>query len=285
MVRREEIEKQLFIHNRRLQKLKEIEAIYGISTDPSTLIEIEIIELKIFHLERELQELQDHGNDLAFEARETALPPYYSLDYIPVQLTLHFDLSEFTEVLKYSIIRTIARILRISPDQIRSINVRSGSVLLTLEMPVKAAERLVTLYDKRNETIQGLQITKIELLKALFDPYSLSLSMLSAMFASKSIVYFQYEKPSVGKIQKRIERKLYQLAQIIYEYSEILTEFVDLLKVNNVLYREFQSAAVQILVDEDELIKIDKMRSRAFRVNRVFSKVLDDLIFSFARRK
>jgi SOS regulatory protein LexA len=45
-------------HNRRLQKLKELQALQGYSVDPAILLEIEDIEAKIVELKRELYELE-----------------------------------------------------------------------------------------------------------------------------------------------------------------------------------------------------------------------------------
>ncbi len=58
-MKREDIEKLIIIYDRRLQKLKEQQALAGISVDPKILIEIEDIEAKIAELQTELsQEMQ-----------------------------------------------------------------------------------------------------------------------------------------------------------------------------------------------------------------------------------
>ncbi|MBE7555701.1 MAG: FHA domain-containing protein [Anaerolineales bacterium] len=60
MLRQDDVKKLLVNHNRRLQKLKEQQALQGISVDPKILIEIEDIEAEIEELQQELKELENH---------------------------------------------------------------------------------------------------------------------------------------------------------------------------------------------------------------------------------
>lgn len=55
MSRREDIQKLIVLYNRRLQKLREQEALKGISTPPEILIEIEDLEDKLAGLQAELE--------------------------------------------------------------------------------------------------------------------------------------------------------------------------------------------------------------------------------------
>jgi hypothetical protein len=55
MPRREDIQKLIVLYNRRLQKLREEEALKGINTPPETLIQIEDIEAKLAGLQAELE--------------------------------------------------------------------------------------------------------------------------------------------------------------------------------------------------------------------------------------
>jgi hypothetical protein len=54
-----DLKKLINIKSRRLQKLKEQEAAYGISTDPGILIEIEKIEAELEQLQAELATLEE----------------------------------------------------------------------------------------------------------------------------------------------------------------------------------------------------------------------------------
>jgi chromosome segregation ATPase len=63
MSRRDDIRKLITEHHRRLQKLKEKEARFGISTSPEVLTEIEDIEAEIKRLQGELESLEDDGGE------------------------------------------------------------------------------------------------------------------------------------------------------------------------------------------------------------------------------
>jgi len=62
MPKLDEIEKLITNYNRRLQKLKEQKALYGISVDPKIPLEIEDIEAEIAELQAELQNLVEKQN-------------------------------------------------------------------------------------------------------------------------------------------------------------------------------------------------------------------------------
>lgn len=53
-----DIQRLITNHQRRLQKLKEVQALYGYSTEPVILLEIEEIEIKINELQSELKEFE-----------------------------------------------------------------------------------------------------------------------------------------------------------------------------------------------------------------------------------
>jgi hypothetical protein len=60
MSRQNDIENLITNHSRRLQKLKEKQALVGLSVDPHILLEIEDIEAEISRLQLELDDLE-HG--------------------------------------------------------------------------------------------------------------------------------------------------------------------------------------------------------------------------------
>lgn len=59
MVAKDNLRKLINNYYRRLQKLKEKEALYGVSVDPGILLEIEDIEAKISGLQDELAQQED----------------------------------------------------------------------------------------------------------------------------------------------------------------------------------------------------------------------------------
>ena len=58
MSRQDDIKKLITTYNRRLQKLKEQQAMHGLDTPPATLLEIEDIEEKLTELESHLSALE-----------------------------------------------------------------------------------------------------------------------------------------------------------------------------------------------------------------------------------
>lgn len=84
MSRRVEIQKLLAIHHRRLQKLREQQALYGISVEPRVLIEIEDTEAEVERLQAELAALPETDEpQTAFPTGGTGSPgPQGGVRYI-----------------------------------------------------------------------------------------------------------------------------------------------------------------------------------------------------------
>ncbi len=59
MLSRTNLQRLISYHTRRLQKLKEKRAAYGVNIDPGVLIEIEDIEDKIIELSEDLKSIND----------------------------------------------------------------------------------------------------------------------------------------------------------------------------------------------------------------------------------
>jgi hypothetical protein len=72
MLPKDNLPRLIIYHQRRLQKLKEREAAYGLNVDPGILIEIEDIEEKIVDLEQQLENL---NNNIAISAPPGAFRP------------------------------------------------------------------------------------------------------------------------------------------------------------------------------------------------------------------
>lgn len=92
MSRQQDLQKLLTIHCRRLQKLKEQQAVGGRSTEPTTLIEIEDIEAEIERLEIELATLTN--------AQKTEPNPAVPLKASPWQVLVVDDDASWQNILK-----------------------------------------------------------------------------------------------------------------------------------------------------------------------------------------
>lgn len=72
MAVKDDIRKLINNHYRRLQRLKEKEALYGLSVDPGVLMEIEDIEAKIADLQEELIAQDDQHEILSQPTQKTS---------------------------------------------------------------------------------------------------------------------------------------------------------------------------------------------------------------------
>jgi hypothetical protein len=81
MSRRDDLRKQIANHRRRLQKLEEQQALYGLDTPPHVLIEIEDIKARLEELRAELRTLEERG----VEAEPEIAPLVSASRTIPLQ--------------------------------------------------------------------------------------------------------------------------------------------------------------------------------------------------------
>jgi len=85
---------------------------------------------------------------------------------VQVQILLEGDLPSFTREKQEALVDVLAGLLRVAPDNIRVLSVMSGSVLVTLEVPVEAAQRLGALHKAgRLDDFQGWKIKRVEIIE------------------------------------------------------------------------------------------------------------------------
>lgn len=72
MITKDDIRKLITNHYRRLQRLKEQEALHGLSVDPGVLIEIEDIEIKIAELQEALIAPDDWPEEASLQSSQTS---------------------------------------------------------------------------------------------------------------------------------------------------------------------------------------------------------------------
>src|SRR5688572_10639052 len=118
------IKKQITLKRRRLNLLREHQALKGISAGPEIIIEIEDTEKEIKKLRRQLAQLGELKGFL-----EITLDEQYSPEKI-----------EDTR-------RVVAAMLNISINKVKIAFVREGSMVLLVELPQEAVDRLVALYE------------------------------------------------------------------------------------------------------------------------------------------
>lgn len=86
-----------------------------------------------------------------------------SVNEQPVNITIIIEknIVEFTETEKDSFLFAISRLTGVSKNQIRVLQVAEGSVILTIEMPSFAAEKLLGMYTENDLRLQNFGITEI----------------------------------------------------------------------------------------------------------------------------
>jgi hypothetical protein len=101
----------------------------------------------------------------------SVLIPLYDHDICQIVLKIRGDLSSFTadqkDIAISAAIGALAGALHIPSDQIRVLHVQDGSVILHLEMPKDAAERLAALYREHDSIIRDLGIEHVSVIHQL----------------------------------------------------------------------------------------------------------------------
>ena len=86
---------------------------------------------------------------------------------VRVQLILEGDILSFAEERRAVLKDTLAGVLHLSPDDIRILNVVAGSVLVILELPKAAADRLLSLHESKELVVTGFQVESVTILGKL----------------------------------------------------------------------------------------------------------------------
>jgi hypothetical protein len=81
-----------------------------------------------------------------------------------VEIALRGDLSGFTLEQQSAMVGALAGILDISREQVRVLEIRSGSVILQIEMPREAVNRLISLYEAGDPIMQAFGIQEVRVI-------------------------------------------------------------------------------------------------------------------------
>ena len=173
----QEIEKLIINYDRRLQKLKQSKALQGLSTDPKILLEIEDIEAEIKRLQAELEQSENPVGDT--RKRQ-------------IEISLEADFSKLSSDVRTTAIRSLARLLNIPEERIRMIEVRKGSVILRLELPQEAAERLMELHEAGKSIILDLGIQKAK--------------VTNVRYGQKPQIFLCYSREDENRVEELFEK-------------------------------------------------------------------------------
>lgn len=139
----ESIKKEIIIYERHLRVLKEQAARYGMEPPPKIVLEIEDIQEKIEVLKAQL--------------------PKKAL----AEVTIDDEPNKFSSEKIDDTRRVIAAMLNIQTEQIQITFARVGSVVLLVQMPQKALDYLIELYEANNPALQDLKIRQLRVISDL----------------------------------------------------------------------------------------------------------------------
>ena len=175
MSRRDEIDILIAENKRRLHQLRVREARFGFNTPPEVLIEIEDVERVIVRLEQERVSLPDEPHlrsitdvdmsgtygSSSFSSGESVPESGDRVKTKRVELRIEGEFAEFTSNRQQDIVGVLAALLRIDPASIQVLRVYQGSIIVVLEMPEVAADRLSEMATRRDPELVNLDITSV----------------------------------------------------------------------------------------------------------------------------
>ena len=195
------IREMLHLYQRRLRVLELKEAWHGLSTPVDILMEIEDLRENIASCQSKID---------TFPQSHDSLPnvdQFQTIDLSnavrkPIEITFNGSFEGLTPEMQRAVVRAIAAIVEISPDQVKILNVRAGSVIFSMELPEEAATALIELYNSNDKIIEELGIQNIKL--ALERDLALSTLVQHAITENEQLFNFhQYDAPSTYEIFRR----------------------------------------------------------------------------------
>ncbi len=129
-----------------------------------------------------------------------------SSDKGQVKITLRGDFSRFTPELVDAAVGALSGVLNIPRDQINVLKTRLGSIILRIEMPTEAINRLKTLYKTGDPVIQDLGIQQVKIIhrqsskitpirSLLFKPFTMITFIITILFGCGVWFVWFYETP------------------------------------------------------------------------------------------
>jgi hypothetical protein len=96
----------------------------------------------------------------------------FPYDTSQIEIVIGTNFPELTPNLQLAIVGALAGILNIPRDQVRVLGVRTGSVIFRLEMPTEAANRLMTLHESGDPSLQHLRVERVKVIQDNLPPTS-----------------------------------------------------------------------------------------------------------------
>jgi len=159
---REHLESLLKAHQKRLHALELKAALQGQNTPAEILIEIDDLRETIATIQAQV----DQAKKLA--SGEYAGPPSQEDKKAgaltkKIEIVFNGNFDNVTPSLQQAVVRALAAMVEISPDQVAILQVTPGSIKVLVEMPADAAERLIHLYTSHHPLIEILGVETIKM--------------------------------------------------------------------------------------------------------------------------
>lgn len=145
----------LHSYRRRLWVLEGKEALQGLHTPPEVLLEMEDLREKMVRCQ---SQIENYLHEL--QMSQTASPSDTARKQIEITFNGSFD--HLTPEIQGVLVRTVAAMADISPDQVVVLGMRIGSVIIIVEVPHRAATTLLQLFTSKDEVIEELGIENIQ---------------------------------------------------------------------------------------------------------------------------
>lgn len=245
------VREMLDIHQRRLRELEVKKAWYGPDAPIHVLMEIKDLKEEIARCRSQI--------DAFSKMHETppVINPFQGAGASTVvqrqiEITFNGSFEHVTPEVQSAIVRAIAGMVEISPDQVTVLNIKAGSVIFSLELPSDAADRLLALYASRDEQIRELGIENVRLVTER--ELSFSTPIGNRMGEIESYVsHDPYETRSANEIFRRA----------IVEGSQAAWQEVVALSIDSV-QNWIQRGTSRAKLDDFEKEETDDLVSRVF---------------------
>lgn len=94
------------------------------------------------------------------------------IEICQVQLILEGEVTDFNQIRQQDLVNALAALLRTENDKIRILQVHSGSIYITLEMPESAANRLHAMAANRDHRLASLKIISMKIIGVTVSDYA-----------------------------------------------------------------------------------------------------------------
>ena len=150
----ENARRQIILHQRSLQILKEQQAKLGIYTPPNIIIDIEDTEAAIAELQETLAELEKTGGDT-----DTIVPAAQRR----AQIYLEGNFATVSADVKQAAIDAFAAVMGISPEEVKLFGVAAGSIIFDIGIPPRGTERLKAQLQRNSAQLRILKVQRVSI--------------------------------------------------------------------------------------------------------------------------